>query len=580
MFLPKRTLIYLKEYEIQQKPSKEHARMMSRHIRGISTLALILLLLCSVIFGALLSYLWVMANFYLEPENTIDLVITEINFPVDHADYFNLTVMNPSHSISAVNITKIFFSLENDTTMYDVQETFPSLPITIERGSIKTIVCYKNWGNFAGETITVHVLSDSMSGASSSFKTKFVKLEAEAYFNATESCKYFNITIRNNALSAINLTIEKIYFNYLWEIPKENMTMAKLPMSLENGSSVNVRCFYDWGGQTNPAVRVETQEGYFVDALSNASAAVLLTISDVEFSGLDTTRFNLTISNSPESTTPVKMTDIELSYGSVTYHVNGTLTEPRLPYWIYPNSTITFINCVWDWSGHRSQNVTIKAYTEQGFISNPITVETPPSIVYKIIGYDFKLTETNNFTVTIKNMPISTQNITVTEIRLQEALLPFNETIPVGEEKQLHCEWNWSALRGQNVNLTVVTREGVNITESLILPSVKLEIIDVIFGNSDVGTPYINVTVSNTEFSIQALNITQITIGVKSAIYSIDGTLTNPAISPHGCQLAVNSTIVIVCPWNWTLYLGQEVTVTVQTAEGYNISQTFQIPTP
>ncbi|MEM3725658.1 MAG: hypothetical protein QXK98_02195 [Candidatus Bathyarchaeia archaeon] len=519
-----------------------------------------------------------MANYYLEPENAIDLVITEINFPVDHADYFNLTVMNPSHSISAANITRIFFSLENDTTMYDVQETFPSLPITIERGSVKTIVCYRNWGNFAGEIITVHVLSDSMSGASNSFKTKFVKLEAEAYFNATESCRYFNITIRNHALSAINLTIEKIYFNFLWEIPKENIT-AELPMSLENGTSVNIRCFYNWEGQKNPAVRVETQEGYFVNALSNASAAVLLTILDVEFSDLDATKFNLIISNSPESTTPVKMTDIELFYGSVTYHMNGTLTEPQLPYWIYPNSTITF-NCVWDWSGHRSQNVTIKACTEQGFVSNSITVETPPSIVYKIINYDFKLTETNNFNVTIKNMPISTQNITVTEIKLQEIQLLFNETINVGEEKQFNCEWNWSALRGQNVNLTVVTREGVNITESLMLPSVQLEIVDVAFGNSDAGTPYINITVSNTEVSVRALNITQITIRVNNAIYRIDGTLTNPTISPHGCRLAVNSTITIVCPWNWTLYPGQDITVTVQTAEDYSISQTFQIPTP
>jgi len=548
--------------------------------KSVSTLTLIILLLCAIIFGALVSYLWVMANFYLEPENTVDLVITGINFPVDHADYFNLTVMNPSHSASAANITKVYFTLEDDSTIHEVRETFPSLPVTIERGTVKTIVCNSNWGKFAGETITVHILSDSMSGASGSFKTEFVKLEAEAYFNATESCEYFNVTIRNDALSATNLTIEKILFNYLWEIPKENMSIPELPMPLANGTSINVRCFYNWDGHQNPAVRVETQEGYFVDALSNASAAVLLTISNVEFSDLDATKFNLTISNSPESTTPVTVTAIELFYDSITYRVNGTLITPQLPHWIYPNSTVTFANCIWNWSGHRGQNVTIKVYTEQGFISNPITVETPLWIVFKIVDYGFNITKTDNFTVTIKNMPISTQNITITQIMLQETQLQLNETIGIDEEKQLTCELNWSALRGQNVNLTVVTQEGVNVTLSLTLPSLKLEIDGAIFGESEVGTPYINITVSNTEFSVQTVNITEIVIMVNNATYKIDGTLTNPAIIPYGYQLAVNSTITVVCPWNWTLYLGQNATVTVQTAEGYSISQTFQIPTP
>jgi hypothetical protein len=554
--------------------------MLNSRLKGISTMALILLMVCSIIFGALLSYLWVMADFYLEPENTVDLVITEINFPVNRADYFNVTVMTPSHSISSANITKIYFTLENDTTLYDVSETFPSLPLPIERGTAKTIVCNRNWGEFAGKTITVHVLSDNITGASSSVKTKFVKLEAEVYFNATESCKYFNVTIRNNALSAINLTIEKIYFNYFWEIPKENMTISELPMSLASGTSVNFRCFYDWEGYKNPAVRVKTTEGYFVDALSNASAAVLLTISNVEFSDLDATKFNLTISNSPESTTPVKITDVELIYDGVSYSVNGTLTEPQLPYWIRPNSTIIFTNCVWDWSAHRGQDVTIRVYTEQGFVSNPITVKTPLSIVFKLSDYVFDITKTNNFTVTIKNMPISTQNITITEIRLQEEQLYLNETVAIGEEKQITCELNWSNFRGQNVNLTIVTQEGVNITEVLTLPLFKFEIIDVTFGESEVGTPYINVTVLNTEFSAQVANITDIIVMVDNSTYKIDGTLTNPIISPHGYQLAVNSTIIIVCPWNWTLYLGQDMTVTVQTAEGYSISRTFQILTP
>jgi hypothetical protein len=60
--------------------------------KAVSTLILIILMLCAAVLGGIIAYMSVIANFYLEPENTVGLVITEVYFTVDHADYFEVTI--------------------------------------------------------------------------------------------------------------------------------------------------------------------------------------------------------------------------------------------------------------------------------------------------------------------------------------------------------------------------------------------------------------------------------------------------------------------------------------------------------
>ncbi len=558
--------------------------------RAVSTIILIILILCSAVFGAFLSYMWVMANFYLEPEN-VNLVITQVDFPVDHADYFYIKVMNPSHSPSKTNITEIYFSVEGNDKLYNVTDTYPeALPILLEKGTNKTIKCNRNWGEFAGKTIAVHVSATGASGAEASAETKLVKLEATTRFNATVSCKQFNITITNSQNSAINLTLTKIKINM---VAIENVTLLPndqnitFPIPVFAGKPISLRCLYDWNTFVNPKIRVETSEGYYVEASTNATASVLLLITNVVFNETKPDETSITVSNSQYSSTPVDISDIILTYRNGTqdqqYHINGTLTIPQfVPYYrLGIGNTTTFNHCIWNWRNYRDQNVTITMNVKQGFTPASETRKTPQPVVFKIKEVNFNLTDTSHFLVTVANMPCSLQNITIATIKVNETDVALNQTVNIGEEKIFNCTFDWANLRGEEVNITAYTSDGlyalpINIT----LPSVGLKILvnEHDFAKSAEGIPYVNVTIMNTHFSNRNVTITQIIFKTENTTATIDRALTNPVLVPNGYILAVNANITRLCPWNWTLYPNLDLTITVQTVEGFSISQAFQIP--
>lgn len=549
-----------------------------KEAKAVSTLLLILLMLCSAVFGAFIAYMWVMATFYLEPENTVDLVITEVNFPIDHADFFNLTVMNPSHSPSGTSITEIYFTVEGDDSTYNVTHTFPEeLPIPLERASSKAIKCRSEpyWGEFAGKTITVHVFAVNASGAVRSAETEFVKLEVETCFNAAESCKRFNVTVKNNEQSAINLNLTEVYFDYE---PVENMSVG-LPRRISKGETLTFQCFVDWRGHAKPLIQVETLEGYRAEIRQNVSSVVILSVTDVIFNETDSNEISITFFNSVESATLVDITDIVLTYDNGTEYPVPPFDPP---YRVAKNQTLT-INCVWNWANYRDRNVTITAYTKQGFTSLPETVKTPQSVIFRITELDFNLTKTECFLVTVRNMPCSLQSINITQIMFNENGTSFeSRIIPIRDLWQFNCTWNWTSFRGQNVTITVYTEDGLSISQSSTLPSVELKRNTCDFedsGESATGTRYyLNLTVSNSEFSSINVTIIQIMVETENMTYTIDGTITNPIIDPDGYILIKGANVTIYCPWNWSLHGGQTVTITVYTAEGFQKSDTFQVP--
>ena len=551
--------------------------------KAVSTLILAILILCSAVFGAFLSYMWVMANFYLEPE-TVDLVITNVDFPVDHADYFYVTVMNPSHSPSGTNITEIYFTVEGYNNVYSVTDTYPEqLPIPLEIGTSKTIKCVRNWGDFPERIIMVHVSAVNASGANRPVFTEFVKLDVQTYFNATESIKYFNVTVTNNALSAIDLTLANVYLdsNLI-----QNMTIdgtpVTLPMIIHINETINFQCFYDWLGVAKPLVRVETLEGYNVEVTEEVPCNALLRVTDVTFNETNPNETSITLLNSPDSDTLVDITDIVLTYDNKTDDLNGSLTNPPLPYTLENGSTVTF-NCVWNWAdkSYRDIDVTITAYTKQGFVSQfERTYKTPSQVVAKITDARFDLDDTEHFFVNVTNMPCSLYEINVTNIMLNQTSTVMNSSIiAIGDQSSFTCEFNWTGFVGKTVPITVNITYNENETSSIlyniVLPYIKIRA--AAFSNFSLGNPYVNVTIYNSAFSSINANITWIFIKTENQTYLIDGTLTNPKISPQGYNLANGTEITVVCPWDWTSYRGKDVTVIVQTADGFQVSITVPV---
>ncbi len=557
---------------------------LAKETRAISSIILILLLVCSLIVGGLVSYLWVMANFYAEPENTIDLAITNVNFPVYHADYFEITVINPSHSPTNTNITDISFSVEGNETLFAVTETYPqTLPIPLERAASISITCRKNWGEFAGKSITVHVTALSGSGAVRTFETYPVNLAVQAKLNATETTKHFNITIDNSSVSAISLNLTKVYFDMN---PVENLaingTSISLPRRIAIGESLDLQCFYDWEGHVKPLIKVETAEGYTAQVRKDESANVNLKVMSVTFNetSSNTDKIDILVSNAAESDTAVDITDITLAYDNGTeYHINETLATPNLPFRVEKNSSATF-DCAWLWTNYRNRNITVTAYTKQGFVSSNKTVITPPPVIFEVTGEEFNLNQTGFFLVNVTNMPSSLQSINVTQINLGAnvtSIEPASEIIPTGEWRKFNCTFDWASFRGIDVTITVRTEDNLTTSETVHLPSVDLEIVESVFGKS-TGIPYVNVTVFNSAFSIQNVTITRIVFATGNVTENADGTLTNPLLVPVGYVLVADTNVTISCPWNWLRFPNQNLTITVYTAEGFSASLTIQIP--
>ena len=555
--------------------------------KAVSAIILIILLLCSFVVGALLSYMWVLSSFYLEPENTTSLVITNVDFPVDHADYFYITVMNPSNSPSKANVTEIYFTAEGNTTVYQVTNTNPSLPIILEVGTSTTIQCTKDWGDFAGSTITVHISALNASGAVISASTSFVGLGLQTNFNATVSCKQFNVTITNSAQSAINLTLKKLYVNSA-PISTDIRNVTISGTNLPKGQPVFLQCLYNWEGLSNPKVRVETSEGYFAEVSANASASVLLQITNVAFNETNSNanEMSITVSNSQYSSTAVDITDITLSYQNGTqsqeYHINGSNTNPPFAphYTLGKGNTVTFGHCIWDWRNFRNQTVIVAVHVTQGFTPASITIKTPSPLVFKITELNFNLNDTSHFVASIVSMPVSLGNTSIARISLNGNNATFEyQIIPIGEERVFNCTFDWRSFRGENVTIIAQLLDGETISKSITLPIVDLELLVNGF-NSAQGISYVNITVVNSIFSNKTVNVTQIIFKIGNITNTIDGTLTNPTLLPNGYVLNIDSNVTIVCPWNWTLYSNQNLTITVQTAEGFSISQAVPIPVP
>ena len=546
-----------------------------REMRAVSTLVMILLVLCSLIVGALLSYMWVMSGYYYEASGT-DLIITEALFPPDHADYFNVTIMNPTHSAST-NITDIYMTSEDNVTAQTVTDTYPDVfPISIERATSKTIKCLKNWSEFAGKSITVHVFTSDNTGTSKTVDTQPVKLEITTDINPTISLKRFNVTVRNPVGSARNLTLARVLVN---RVSVQNTTLT-LPSNLSVAGTVTIECTYNLEDLEEPVIRVETEEGYYAEVATNIVAKLEWYVTEVLFNEENPTDMNVTIFNPNTSTIHVDICNITLVYGNTTSYINGNLTNPPFaPYYrLNSSETVTFSNCTWDWGSYRNQNVTVNVHTLQESAPASLTVGTPGPTNLRIAALNFNLSDTGHFTMNVSNAKSSAEAITPTWISLNGNNASFtSQVIPVGETRQFSCTFDWSSLRGATATVNVSSASGLYSSRSVTLPSVDLTISDTIdFNETAEGFLYVNVTITNSAFSTRSVTITEITFTTPNSTDTINGT--TPRLVPNGYPLAINAKVALICPWYWQDYYDQTLTVTVKTAEEFSATRTFQTP--
>jgi len=537
-----------------------------KETKAISTLLAILLILVSAIIGALLAYMWTVAPFIVESGDTVDLIVTSVNFPADHATSFGVTVMNPSHSIADTNITDIYIeSLGTNRT--SIQSSDPSLPILFQRGTTQTFNCSLDWGGLAGRIITVHVLSINNTEAARSILTPSVRLDANTNFDASESINYFNLTV-TNANSPINLTLSRVLLDYN---PVANLSIT-LPKTIQPTDTIPIICYANWQGHIKPIVQVETREGFTAEVRKEAPSTVNLQVSQVNFNETNTNQVTLTLTNSADSATYVNITSIDFKHGNTTDTISGNLSNPTLPLTINTGQTVTLI-CLWNWTdaSYRDIDVTMTAYTKQGFASPPLTVRTPARNAGRIDEVHFDLDDTTLFSVNITNLAHSLQTANVTRIDINQNPTSINTAlITPGAHATFACAYNWSSLVGANVTIRVHVMYDSNetqLTYTLKLPYLKIT--NASFSSLSPETPYVNITVRNSEFS--KVKATIISLLIKNE--------TSPllVVGSTGFEVAVGSEVSIVYPWYWNPYAGKDVTIIVTTVDGSQASATFKV---
>jgi len=539
---------------------------MRKGVKAISTLFAILLILLSAIIGALIAYMWAIAPFYLESDKTIDLQVTGVNFPVDDANHFNVTVLNPSHSIAGTNITGIYATAQGFNGSF-ITDSQPALPVFLDKGTSQTITCSLQWGTLAGSIIEVHVLTANNTEAGFSVQTQRVSLGVDTSFNASQSAQYFNVTVTNQP-SAINLTLSHVLLNY--NPVDENLSIT-LPAVIPANQTVTFTCFVNWGSLVKPVVTVQTMEGYTAETRKDVPS-VSLQVTQVTFSETNTHEADITLFNSPDSATSVIVTNITLAHGSTVDVISGYLSNPSLPKAIDQNQTVVFA-CAWNWKdiSYRDMVVTVTAYTKEGFVSQTQTVATPLGVAVKINNVLFDLNDTGLFLINMTNMPYSLHIINVTRVDLNQNQTSTSATlIAAGAPSTLTCVFNWSSFVGQNVTVTAHVMYDSNellLSYNLTLP--YLEISNASFFYLSPGSPYMNVTVHNSEFS--KINVTIMQVYVKTANETV------PIAGAAGQDVPVGTDAIMLCPWKWEPYAGQDVTITIQTADGTQASATFRV---
>lgn len=567
------------------------------HIKGLSTIIIMLLVIIAMIIGGIISYAFTIVYYTKIPEKNI--VITNVYVDKENVQYFKISVLNPSYSTTDISISRIAISVKGETQLYDVAETEPSIEngLTVPIGESLNITCSsikKNGsiipfgefaGTFAGEKVIIHVFSEDCPAANMEAALPFVKIGIAADFNPEISFRKFNVTLTNDIQSEVNVTINDIQVSNV-EVEEINPNVKQQPIVILNGDSVCFRIRGSWYGLARSTLSIHTKQGYiFRREIETAKAHAA--IQKVVFNENRTDHFNVTISNFAESETCVNVTRIEciLEDGAALAPLDcGSIG-------IVPNSTVS-LSFTWDWKKYRGKPVTVVAYFIQDFETPAFTAVTPHPIIVKVLNVEsaFDLRDKGSFNITILNHASSLENISITKMVIKEtgetlSGVHVNPSIPHGSIAPGNCEtfrctFDWKSFlknHGRNLTLTLHVTADVSLEEytfhfKFTLPVAKLNITEVNCFETG-GTRYLNFTVKNMGYSLWNLAMSKTVIIVQDLPYPLEYVFPqNQIVAEVDCE------VVLLLPFDWQKHSGKNITVTVFTEELVEVQRSYRIP--
>lgn len=335
--------------------------------------------------------------------------------------------------------------------------------------------------------------------------------------------------------------------------------------------------------------------GYYENLRIRTPQKSDVTIVNATFPAQDTSFFNVTIFNPSYSPSTASITQIETRTKDGLIH-NITSTDPKLPYSL-PKATQDFpglqtFECRWEWANYTGEKVGIIAFLADGsgptfeaetpFVDLGITDvrfnSTKSATRFNITVHNFVSSTTRNVTLDITGISVTVEDGNKTTITETDPLLPW--PLNPGDSQNFTCTWDWTKHQNTSVTVAVYTSQGyMNYTTQKTPLPVSLEITSVLFDVNN--TTRFDVTVKNDRISPTHLNVTKIAVMLGNLTVhewtEENGTAVNP---PIPFTLDKNSTETLACPWNWTTYRDLNVTLMVNTQQGFTTNYSQITPPP
>ena len=327
--------------------------------------------------------------------------------------------------------------------------------------------------------------------------------------------------------------------------------------------------------------------GYWYGLGIRVPGVVALAITDVEFPLNNTKRFDITVMNPSYSPSDASVEAIYVVTPDKKVH-KVNVTEPWLPKTLVRGASTTF-KCYWNWANYTGDELKIIVMPREG--SGASVRTRPPAVELELLPF-FNASSPFWFVLNITNSPDSPANVSIygVDVALDNGTwvknLPTEPDVSWDEPGvlapnstlTLNCTWDWLAYRNRTITIVARTVEGYTgyLFDYRTPPSVVLNITEVFFGVLNETTYYLNITVFNDPSSPAPARICNITAFVNGTLFGPEELNITPPLSPP-YVLQPNSSAVFTCYWNWSLYEGHNMTITVSSVLGYVANATVNV---
>jgi hypothetical protein len=328
--------------------------------------------------------------------------------------------------------------------------------------------------------------------------------------------------------------------------------------------------------------------GYYAPSEFRVPDKPTISIQSVVFDPQNTRFFDVTVLNPSYSQSDINITRIEARTTDDNIVHVVTESQPSIPFTLGRGHSQTF-RASWDWGNYTGitlpytdRPVEIRVFLQDG--RGEILELKRPIVRLIITGLEFNQSiSLEYFYIEVQNSGASQTYVNITAFGLEGTQIAPDKVTPSlpltlnpgDSPARFQCFLNWTALMGKTVTVGVSTLQGYIASATLTLPQpVILNIPQVTF-NATISTQQFNITVVNAANSSTYVDINRITIAVNQQ------NPINLTWTPYpSSRLETNSSVILVCNWDWSSYAGQSATVTVSvyTSQGLVVSKETGIP--